>query len=53
MWECGSVGVWECGGVGIPMLVVCNMCLILTVSYYILLRMAEPQLGLGMARDGG
>ena len=37
----------------IPTLVVCNMCLILTVSYYILLRMAEPQLGWGVARDGG
>ena len=37
----------------IPMLVVCNMCLILTVSYYLLLRTAEPQLGWGVARAGG
>ena len=36
---------------GIPMLVVSNMCLILTVSYYLLLRTAEPQLGWGGARD--
>ena len=39
------------GSQAIPTLVVCNMCLILAVSYYILLRTAEPQLGLVVVRD--